>query len=48
MAFLRDQIARDGGMAIARFGLTTDARTSLRMQEPFALAHTRVETEGTY
>ena len=48
MAFLRDEIAREGSMAVARFGLTKDARARLRKLEPFALAHTRSENVGTY
>jgi hypothetical protein len=48
MAFLRDEIAREGSMAIARFGLTKDTRAALRGLEPFALAHVQSESAGTY
>ena len=48
MAFLRDQVASEGSMAIARFGLTAEARTRLRGAEPFALAHARSNDAGTY
>jgi hypothetical protein len=48
MTFLRDEIAREGSMAIARFGLTEKAHVQLRKLEPFALAHERSDTAGTY
>ncbi len=48
MAFLRDQIAQTGTAAIARFGLTEPMLPGQRSLEPFALAHTREDKEGTY
>ena len=48
MAFLREQIAQDGTMAIARFGLTGEAATQKRRQEPFAIAHSSRSTSARY
>jgi hypothetical protein len=48
MAFLRHQLASEGSMAIARYGLTGSARAALRRLEPFALVHTRSSDAGTY
>jgi len=48
MAFLRDQVAQDGTMAIARFGLTRTTEKQKRRQEPFALAHTSRSAPAGY
>jgi hypothetical protein len=48
MAFLRNQLAREGSAAITRFGLTDDAATRQRKLEPFALAHAAYSDAGTY
>jgi hypothetical protein len=48
MAFLRDQVAQEGTMAIARFGLTDTMRERQRRLEPFALAHRGGDESGTY
>jgi hypothetical protein len=48
LAFLRDQIAQDGTMAIARFGLTEVTAKQKRRQEPFAIAHTSRSTPAGY
>jgi len=48
MAFLRDQIAAHGTIAIARFGLTGATSRLKRRQEPFAVAHTRRSTPAAY
>jgi hypothetical protein len=48
MAFLRDRLAQFGSAAIVRFGLTEEMRERQRNLEPFAVAHGRVPTKGTY
>ena len=48
MAFLRNQLAREGSVAITRFGLTDATATRQRRLEPFALAHASSADAGTY
>jgi hypothetical protein len=48
MAYLRDELARQGTAAIVRLGLSEATIIRRRRLEPFAFAHAAVENRGAY
>ena len=48
MAYLRDELARQGTAAIVRLGLSESTIVRRRRLEPFAFAHAAVESRGAY